>query len=450
MSTTTPRDHRGRPSRIRHQSCPGAPAAGFPSVHPFAPVGVQSFPPFRRGGLEQILLRREELVVGEEGCATHPLRRDIDKHSVKSVPAVKRRPAGERIARRRGRIATAIETARPAGRWLRPPASVAAVRTGVSAWRCRSLALSRSTLVGIEEAPDRHPSPGRSLPCPSEPRQACAGAALIHARESGERRARAGAPRSTTAASASWSDAMPPQAAKKSPVSRLQRRRAGRMVRRDQIELAVRQCLPRARRDSRASRIGGAHLNSVAPSGISSAAKREVVRTGLGGERQRLRRARREHGSDSAADEMHDVHARTESRAPSAISSSIACVFRLRRAARRARSRSVAGPPLRRGAGRGDRPAEAPRAPSAARPTGEDRHRRPKVALARLRELVHARGHEEALEGAHPASRERLELARVPRDDAADELDVDATLALAPPSRFACERARQWWSAGTS
>ena len=58
---------------------PVAAPARLPAVHPLAAIGVLALAPDRRGGLEQVLLRGEELVVGRDDRAAEALRREIDQ-----------------------------------------------------------------------------------------------------------------------------------------------------------------------------------------------------------------------------------------------------------------------------------------------------------------------------------------------------------------------------------
>ena len=76
------------------------------------------------------------------------------------------------------------------------------------------------------------------------------------------------------------------------------RRTANDRWRRDRC--AARERAPTGHRVPR-SRIGGAHLNAVAPSGISSAAERQIVRAGLDGDRH-ARGARRGDRAERAGD----------------------------------------------------------------------------------------------------------------------------------------------------
>jgi hypothetical protein len=53
--------------------------ARFPSIHPFAAVGVLVGDEDSAARLQQIFLLREELVVGEQRFAAHAFRSQIDK-----------------------------------------------------------------------------------------------------------------------------------------------------------------------------------------------------------------------------------------------------------------------------------------------------------------------------------------------------------------------------------
>jgi hypothetical protein len=55
-----------------------AAAAGLPTVHPLAPIGVLPLAPHRTPGLEQVLLGCEELVVGQQRHPTEPFGGDIN------------------------------------------------------------------------------------------------------------------------------------------------------------------------------------------------------------------------------------------------------------------------------------------------------------------------------------------------------------------------------------
>src|SRR5438874_13756349 len=57
----------------------GATAAGLPSIHPFAAVGVLIDDEDSAAGLQEILLLREELIVGEKCDAADELSREINE-----------------------------------------------------------------------------------------------------------------------------------------------------------------------------------------------------------------------------------------------------------------------------------------------------------------------------------------------------------------------------------
>ena len=57
----------------------GAPAAGFPSIHPFAAVGVLVGDENSAAGFQQVFLLREKLVVGEKRKAADALGCEINK-----------------------------------------------------------------------------------------------------------------------------------------------------------------------------------------------------------------------------------------------------------------------------------------------------------------------------------------------------------------------------------
>src|SRR5437879_13803306 len=57
----------------------GATAAGLPSIHPFAAVGVLIGDEDSAAGLHEILLRREELIVREQCDAADALSREINE-----------------------------------------------------------------------------------------------------------------------------------------------------------------------------------------------------------------------------------------------------------------------------------------------------------------------------------------------------------------------------------
>ena len=73
MSTMTPRM---MPGKSQSNDAPiitrGAAAASFPSVHPFAEIGVFAFDEYWRTGLEQIFLRGKEFIIGER-APHHPV-----------------------------------------------------------------------------------------------------------------------------------------------------------------------------------------------------------------------------------------------------------------------------------------------------------------------------------------------------------------------------------------
>ena len=58
-----------------------AAATRLPAVHPFSAVGVLPFSPDRPSGLDQILARRKEIVVGGNRPSSDALRREIDELS---------------------------------------------------------------------------------------------------------------------------------------------------------------------------------------------------------------------------------------------------------------------------------------------------------------------------------------------------------------------------------
>ena len=200
--------------------------------------------------------------------------------------------------------------------------------------------------------------------------------------------------------------------------------------RRDRSRRAPRPCHS-ASRLSR-SRIGGAHLKAVAPSANVVGGERQVVRTGLDGDRHAGSRApRASAGERVGRREMDDVDVRAGTRAPSRMSSAIAACslsggrrrsqVRYSRGSRRRidGSRSSAGNSACTSSGR----------PSAAS-TGSALAQ---ICFADVLELVDARGRQEALEAEDAAPGERRERRRVARDHAAPEPDVD----MAAPARGA-------------
>ena len=56
-----------------------APPPRLPAVHPFSAVGVLVGQEDPAAGLEEVLLGRKELVVGEHGLAAEPLRGEVDQ-----------------------------------------------------------------------------------------------------------------------------------------------------------------------------------------------------------------------------------------------------------------------------------------------------------------------------------------------------------------------------------
>ena len=171
---------------------------------------------------------------------------------------------------------------------------------------------------------------------------------------------------------------------------------------------------------SRAARIGGAHLNAVAPSGISSAAERQVVRAGLGGDRQPAARAASRSVAAPSADDRctmctrRAVLARQRDQQPIAATS----------ARGRARSPDTSRTRADRAVGPARQRAPASRrAPSAAgRASAQD------AAAPRADRLRSTSGNSSTPDGARkhlkprtPARDERLELAARCPDDAAAE-----------------------------
>ena len=262
-----------------HQSWPGvAAAARLPAVHPLAAVGVLALAPDRRlGEVQQVPSPRRTRRWRRRRVRAEALRREIDEvdeivaHSSCPRPGVheaaadptRARPAGRSRARRPRR---------------RRPAY------GVSLWRCcRSAGVDRELASGDPTRRGRHRSPARCGPCGRTRPASAAGAALIQPARSRRRDApleRAGphgrqrqlergdaAPRARRSRPGLSSPAAPAS-------DRSRRDRARRIPAR-----------ATARRDRSRSRIGGAHLNAVAPSGISLARERQVVRAGLGGDR---------------------------------------------------------------------------------------------------------------------------------------------------------------------
>src|SRR5690349_23653040 len=56
-----------------------APAAGFPTVHPFAAIGVLALDELAAAGSEKIFLRREEFVAREERLTAEPRGGEVDQ-----------------------------------------------------------------------------------------------------------------------------------------------------------------------------------------------------------------------------------------------------------------------------------------------------------------------------------------------------------------------------------
>ena len=202
-----------------------------------------------------------------------------------------------------------------------------------------------------------------------------------------------------------------PRGAEVAAVRALELERGRRVVGDDAVDDAVGQRLPQQRRWLAASRIGGQHLNSVAPSGISSAVEGQVVRAGLdrepappralgGGDQrqrvggrqvQRCARGRRSRGQ-------------RRSGARSRVSS----------AAARARGEEVG---VRRAAARGgaasmSRGSSACTISSAAEAGDLAPSRRASCSGVQVRELVDARGQQEALEAEDARARAAAEVAR--------------------------------------
>ena len=71
-------------------------------------------------------------------------------------------------------------------------------------------------------------------------------------------------------------------------------------------------------------RIGGAHLNSVAPTGISSAANHEIVHAGFHRDGHAVAARLGKHGQRRGAGEMHDVYRAFDTPRASRMSSSMA------------------------------------------------------------------------------------------------------------------------------
>src|SRR5262249_2089542 len=144
---------------------------------PLAALGVFTFAPDGRGSLDQVLLRRKELVVGREDRCTEPLGREIDE--LEEWPRHTRRPIGS-------------------ARWIEPVRSGAASHTrsprtnvvltrprkrrpayGVSLWRCCSASASTVNSSSGSQTTRSASWPGAMRPFRSPSPARLAGASLI-------------------------------------------------------------------------------------------------------------------------------------------------------------------------------------------------------------------------------------------------------------------------------
>ena len=205
-----------------------------------------------------------------------------------SSPAVGRVP--ERLAPGRpGEAAEPIDLAAPeVGRLDAAGQDASFVRGG-------PMAVVQGRRVHDERSPrgrrrrGRRRGPGRSLPCGPTARPAPRGdgPSIPPGRPSVNPRPRASV---QTAGSASWSEAIPPQARDRSPVvQELELGRRGRVIRADRVDQALAQALPeplavRSLADRRRA------LEPRVAVGDLLGGERQVVRAGLDGQRQALRR----------------------------------------------------------------------------------------------------------------------------------------------------------------
>ena len=135
---------------------------------------------------------------------------------------------------------------------------------------------SGSQMTRSASQPDRDRALGASRPASR------AGAADIHSRETCRTASpRAAAPVQTAGEPDLQRRDAAPGAHEVAVVEVLQRRRRRRMIGRDEIDLPGGQRPPQTARGDRAARIGGAHLNAVAPSANVLGGERQVVRAGL-------------------------------------------------------------------------------------------------------------------------------------------------------------------------
>ena len=234
-------------------------AAALPAVHPLAAVGELALDEDAAPGLDQVVGAGEEVVAGAERLAAEAERGEIDQAGERgSVAAVSlTRPPRCSRARPIGpcRMSVAVVDLVPADE--RPVHAPAQGRPDVG----RDLVTvdagrPRATVNGVVGIPDDEVgvvARPRSAPCDRCRPASRAGAALIQ-RGQLDRGARRGAPpRSRPRARPSCSDAMPPQAAMKSPRSaQLQRRRARAVIGDDEVDHAVEQRRATAPRGSRA------------------------------------------------------------------------------------------------------------------------------------------------------------------------------------------------------
>ncbi len=155
----------------------------------------------------------------------------------------------------------------------------------------------------------------------------------------------------------------------------------------------------------------------------------EVVRAGLGGERRACPFQLPQRGERVARRVMHDVRPRPRLGAEAGRQRHRLVLRRARTATKIGTILSWISLDLRRHRLGNFCVHQQPR-----RKARELMHRRPQIVLGHPAELLDARIDQEALEPEHTGGGHRLELAEIPRHDAAPESHVDAQLA---PRRFA-------------
>ena len=231
-----------------------AAAARLPAVHPLAAIGVLALAPHRRRRLDQVLLRREELVVGGDDRAAEAFRREIDEIE-KGVGVIGGCPPYARASRflshtrspRTNVVRTVPDSERPA--------------YGVTLWRCCRRAGSTTKLaVGIPDDEIRV-EPCRDAPFPlaqpgergrrrAHPARECSNSELSSAQRLKRPRACAVEPRDLCDRRERQLQRRDPAPRAREVARRLERGRRRRMIGDDQIERAARQPVPQRARDA--------------------------------------------------------------------------------------------------------------------------------------------------------------------------------------------------------